>query len=810
MKDKLKYIYLLLLVGFINFLLILFQLKQIAEFESRIDTMLYFSMFVSVFSVTIISVLLSKFDLINILKKILIFYLIDVFYSWFITISKNINNPDFNLLLAFKNHFIQYNIFSVFLLIFLLAYFIKIIKNDKIRFNSIILHNFGDTSKHLEILLLSSIFLNDKLLLNNLLTYFVTQFKNTNLTAFLFLLFFLNLSILLILSYFVRTLLCSWIELKNNQGGANLTFISSLTLATLFNYVIQIPFRYDNDALGNHLFNGAVAFQIIFLFLLYFLIYLIINRYLIGTAVIVFLGITLGVVNSLKLSMRNEPVLVTDIIWLKQLKLLFSFVNQNYLILTVFSILLVINLILVLHKKFLTGKIYESRSIRLIFISLILLSYTFMFSIFARIKDHKINNNIPLLSKLNNGLNLDYLGFKTNATYKSLTYVWTRQLTTKIIEKPENYNEDTIKSIYKKYVEAAGEINKSRSNSISKQTVIFILSESYSNPRKITGTDISYDPTQNINKLMTQTTSGQMKSDGYGGGTANMEFQALTGLPYYNYSSTVSTLYTEVVPRLKKFTSVSEYFENKIVIHPSAASNYNRFNVYNQLNFDRLIFQSGSSEKFKKDEKIGLNTSDQAVYDTILDNIDENEYQFFSVITMQNHAPWSEWSPTELTSFNPTFSEDTNDSLQSYVRLLYHTDIATNDFLESLKQIEQDVTVVFYGDHLPGFYPNYAFNDNPSNQYLTDYFIWSNHQTNKLDYEVVNSSDFIAELFEHTNSKVSPFYALLTDVLKNSSVNQKKLSKNQKIIADDLKMIQYDISLGKGYILKYEDFFSID
>jgi hypothetical protein len=51
-----------------------------------------------------------------------------------------------------------------------------------------------------------------------------------------------------------------------------------------------------------------------------------------------------------------------------------------------------------------------------------------------------------------------------------------------------------------------------------------------------------------------------MKSDGYGGETANMEFQTLTGLPFYNLSQSVSVIYTEVVPKMNKFPSISDQY----------------------------------------------------------------------------------------------------------------------------------------------------------------------------------------------------------------------------------------------------------
>lgn len=95
-----------------------------------------------------------------------------------------------------------------------------------------------------------------------------------------------------------------------------------------------------------------------------------------------------------------------------------------------------------------------------------------------------------------------------------------------------------------------------------------------------------------------------MHSDGYGGGTANMEFQTLTGLPYTNYSKTVSTLYTEVFPKISNVPSISNLFEssNRYVIHPSAASNYSRNAVYTKLGFKHQIFLDGGTETFSNDK----------------------------------------------------------------------------------------------------------------------------------------------------------------------------------------------------------------
>ena len=102
-----------------------------------------------------------------------------------------------------------------------------------------------------------------------------------------------------------------------------------------------------------------------------------------------------------------------------------------------------------------------------------------------------------------------------------------------------------------------------------------------------------------------------------------------------------------------------------------------------------------------------------------------------------------------------------------------------------------------------------SFIDNPAGQYQTDYFIWSNYSTDILSYPLVNSSDFPAELLAVTNSKVSPYYALLTEVLENASVDKEKLTTEQEKIANDLKLVEYDLVSGKGYLKSYKSFFKV-
>ena len=220
-----------------------------------------------------------------------------------------------------------------------------------------------------------------------------------------------------------------------------------------------------------------------------------------------------------------------------------------------------------------------------------LLCFKSVNGIFSDKENGKIKANVPIISTLNNYQDINWLGNTTNARYKGLSYVWMNQLTTEVIPKPDGYSKERLEKIAQKYTNLSNEINRERSNYLNDQTVIYILSESFSDPRKVEGVELTENPIPNIENIMKTHTSGQMHSDGYGGGTANMEFQTLTSLPFYNISPTVSVLYTEVFPKIHDVPSISNTYssKNKIAIHLAGGANYSRDIVYSRLNFNDFI-----------------------------------------------------------------------------------------------------------------------------------------------------------------------------------------------------------------------------
>ena len=594
----------------------------------------------------------------------------------------------------------------------------------------------------------------------------------------------------------------------HNRSSVALALISSICFAAIFDLIIQMSLGTGEPYVETFIFPGAISFQFFVLFFLYLLVYFLVNRYLAATIILIAISSVFAFANSTKITLRGEPILPSDLVWIFQPEILFGFVSRNVLTYISISLIFVIPLLYYVRKKFFVNPIVSNWKLRIGVIALLFLPFILTNAILKQKEDNKISDNIPILSTLQNSEYIAWLGNLNHARYKSLAYIWANQLSTPVMEVPENYSEDSIKQLEEKYRKIMETINENRKESLADQTVIYILSESFSDPTRLAGVSISENPIPYISDLKNKYTSGLMKSDGYGGGTANMEFQTLTGIPFYNINPSVSVLYTEVVPKMTNIPSISNVYasSNRYAIHLASGANYSRNSVYNKLKSDTFINIDDKNVIF---DRQGLHPSDRSTYQYIVKNLNSEKGQFFSVMTMQNHGVWSEGNPSELVGTGEGFENQNNMWLTSYARLMRHTDNATKDFLDQLSKINKKITVVFYGDHLPGLYPESVFESNPESQYLTDYFVWSNYETQKLNYPLVNSSDFSALVLEQANSKVSPYYALLTEVLHKASVDKKSedLDQDAKQVAEDLKLVEYDLVRGKGYLS--DDFFKI-
>lgn len=414
---------------------------------------------------------------------------------------------------------------------------------------------------------------------------------------------------------------------------------------------------------------------------------------------------------------------------------------------------------------------------------------------------------------------------------------------TKTMDKPDGYSQETMKRISQKYAEQANQLNQTRSENMTDNTVIMVLSETFSDPTRVPGVSFSEDPMPNIRHVKAQTTSGLMLSPGYGGGTANIEYQALSGLSMANYSSTLSIAYQQLVPSLKWAPTLNQAWNkangkgSSIAFHAYNRNMYFRDLNYKKFGFSKFYATDGTPQlKGLQPLDSAWYASDESFYSEVLKKISSSDKKkFYQVVTIQNHMPYENFYPDNQFKDEDTSSnlqDDEKQNIETYTKGLSYTDQATAEFLNQLNHIDRPITVVFYGDHLPGIYSTaYSSKDNILGLHETDYFIWSNDASKssgtKLDdasSAYTSSNYFSAQLASHLNAKVSPYLAFLTKMHETipaisipssaggnadepvyldaagNRINNKQLSKEAKTMLHDYQLIQYDMSVGKNYL----------
>lgn len=604
--------------------------------------------------------------------------------------------------------------------------------------------------------------------------------------------------------------------------------------------------------------NFVFVLNVILVALLYLMLLMLFNRFWTASIVILAVGIIVAAIEHFKVEIRYEAILPADLGFLgSNIGNMLTFIPAGahvtiLVALGAFAVLLALILVL-RHFDGRKGRMIRTDNLSLNLTSrLILLLLPIL--VFALYCIH-VSTTDSLANKFSRALGDTPSMWDSvyDAQRNGPLVAFTRQLNPKIMDKPSNYSEETMKKVAARYQKEAETINASRTNNLTDSTVVYVLSESFSDPSRVPGLKTNKDSMPNIRKIKAGTTSGLMLSSGYGGGTANLEYMGLSGLSMANFESSLSSPYQQLVPSQHWTPTINQLWGapvNSLGYHPYESSMYSRATNYKKFGFSHFYTLTGP-DVIKYQDKIDESpyVSDKSSYDSALEGIKSGKTnKFIQIITMQNHMPYHEWYENndytaESTTGTP-LGDDEQQSIETYQKGVEITDQATQEFLNELDALDKPVTVVFYGDHLPGIYSSASEDGNNSLAlHLTDYFIWSNKasssQGNKASDAAYSSPNFfVAQAADHMNAKVSPYLAFLTEMhskiaameppVVNKIQGWDRIPEGQNIYLDqngnpmstddfdketkqllaDYKLIQYDITAGKNY-LKDTDFMTL-
>ncbi|WP_086313703.1 hypothetical protein A5821_001236 [Enterococcus sp. 7F3_DIV0205] len=549
------------------------------------------------------------------------------------------------------------------------------------------------------------------------------------------------------------------------------------------------------------------------LVLLIFLLFLcsLAGSLLLGSALYAITIGILGFADYQKMFYRTEPIYPDDLKMITEFGLLREMIGTIPFI--------IILLIAVIGLFFFARAIYKSRllskKIQIIRISGLMITMALL----VYVSDFNNPNN--LLRKAYNETAL-WIPYSQKMNYYNTGFMggFLYNLKVDAMDKPENYSQKTIEGITSKYTKTAQE---TKSSLEEQPNIIFVMSESFSNPQHLTGVTANKDPLKAYYDIAKTTYSGQMLSQNYGGGTANIEFEALTSFSMELFNPQLTTPYTMLIPKMKEIPSIVSLLNQQdyrtTAIHPYNTSMYKRKDVYQTMGFNQFI----SEETMNYTETLENNPyiSDESAYKEVLDLLKEEQNpQFVHLVTMQTHMPYSD---KYKTSDYSSQSLGNKKAIDSYMQDVAYSSEALKQFTRELKELKRRTLVVFWGDHLPSIYSDEIKVDNDEvNMHQTEFLMYDNQGklSEKNTNDAVTSPFYFApSLFEQSGMEMTGFYQLLSELEKQVPAFEKSfyykdkkwsktlaLNKEQEELYEDYRLIQYDIVSGERYSLK-NDFF---
>ncbi len=548
---------------------------------------------------------------------------------------------------------------------------------------------------------------------------------------------------------------------------------------------------------------ACLVLLMIFLFLV-----AVLGSFLFGTFFyLVGIGI-LGYANYLKMTYRQEPIYPDDLKMIKEFGLLKDMTGTiSFYLLAGMILLVVAGGCWAIYRSFKKDKKFQA--IRVI---------TLFTTIFALIYISHFNNPNNLLRKAYNKTAL-WIPYSQKMNYYNTGFIGGFLYNLKIdpMEKPKGYSEEKIKEITSHYQKLADEKNKTASE--EQPNIIYVMSESFSDPSRLNGVEITGDPLADYYAVADQTYSGQMLSQNYGGGTANIEFEALTGFSMGLFNAQLTTPYTMLVPKMNQLPSIVSTLKDQnyhtTAIHPYNTSMYKRKDVYEVLGFDEFISENTMTYTDTIEDNPYI--SDASAYQEVMDLLKEDDTpQFIHLVTMQTHMPYDgKYQQLEYTA--KTEDNSGISSLENYLQDISYSSQSLKAFTEELKKLSRRTLVVFWGDHLPGIYSDTIQNSNEKHTLHETQFLMfdSQGELEKTEAPVTSPFYFAADLMNQTNQQTTGFYQLLLALQNELPAFERELyyqegqwhreaqlNKKQAELYQAYQMIQYDIVSGEKYSLQ--------
>ena len=417
-------------------------------------------------------------------------------------------------------------------------------------------------------------------------------------------------------------------------------------------------------------------------------------------------------------------------------------------------------------------------------------------------------------------------------------------LTNLEIDAPEDYSEDAVNALLDE-VEAAGKIETGPNfpdsyAAVEKTpTILYVMDESYWDVSELEQYGVTFDTdiSPNLHALQQTSAHGRVYSPSFGGGTCDVEFEALTG-----YS--VGFLPSGCKPYQQHVThpmfALPSYLKDRgyqtAAVHCYYAKYWSRNTAYPNLGFDDFI----SLEDMRGVEKVrGYYWKGGLVTDASMGEQIIREYEtlkaasdapvFLHAVTMQNHtnynaANYPDDQRVHITSAPAGLKASTVGALEDFATGVRDADALLGQLVSYFSQVDEPVILVFWGDHYNPIDSGYdvytatgyaGADSSDPRLHQTTLLMWSNYSSQPVDLGTIAAyeiSPVMMDLFgldqplyfQYLNRQLRYGYRSCTGgvtVNWDGSLSS-GLTPRQSVWRQDHWLLQYDLMFGEGYALE--------
>ncbi|MBE6700460.1 MAG: LTA synthase family protein [Ruminococcaceae bacterium] len=471
--------------------------------------------------------------------------------------------------------------------------------------------------------------------------------------------------------------------------------------------------------------------------------------------------LVLGIVNCAVLCFRVTPISATDFVKIKSIFGIFNLYLEGWVLISILvAIVAVLVAYILIFKVSVKRERHPIRAVVLIPLLIVVLGVMSNVLISQGHLSKKFTN-------LNDAYN-DY-GF---------VYCFSSSVFDTGIEKPANYSDEKVNTILDEI--------KSEETLTPEETpnIIFVQLESFFDVNNITSLKYSANPIPTFTSLKANFPHGYLEVPYIGSGTANVEFEIMTGMSLdffgpgeYPYKTVLQKNACESIA-----FNLKELGYTAHAIHNHKGSFYDRAHVFSSLGYDKFTPLEFMQEVTYN--PIGWANDDVITKEILMALDSTKEQDFVYAITVQSHGVYSEEILDgvdynfDVEIVNPE-TKVNEIAFEYYLTQMNAVDDFISVLLEELSSRDEKTVVVLFGDHLPYFGLDDEELEN-KNVYQTEYVIWSNYSL-----EAEGKDLYSYQLSAHVLEQLGMNNGIFTKFHQNSEVDDNYYT--------NLEMLQYDM-----------------